>query len=182
VHDSVGLPSPLLENAEAEISWVFRAADIEMYWVNCSILELVQSCRRVPGVNEFVLHIVPNGKTRNDLVFGEAFLGEDGRGKYIDVFFDRIYASARAGDLDASRLLGAVSAHELGHLLLGSRSHSFFGIMEPVWPHENLRKISMGTFLFTGDQSRQMRKRIRDDEVSLSAIRVLNREPFGDAY
>jgi hypothetical protein len=121
------------------------------------------------------LHIVPDGKTSSDLIFGEAFLGEDGTGKYSDVFFSRI---AKAVDkTNVANLLGAVSAHELGHLLLGTRSHSLMGIMEPVWANESLRRIGMGTLQFSQEQSQLMKRRLDPGSVSL-ALRVANRGTF----
>lgn len=182
VLDSVRLSPSLLRRAEAEASLVFRAAGIEVDWVNCSKPGETDTCHRVPGPKEFVLHIVATGKTESDLVFGEAFLGEDGSGKYSDVFFDRLQGTSGVPELDLVELLGAVSAHELGHLLLGSRSHSRVGIMEPVWERESLQKIGMGTLLFTPEQSLLMRKRIGRDRVSLSAMKVTNRGTFEQWY
>ena len=69
------------------------------------------------GPRPVCLHIVPTGKTSSDLVFGLAFLDERGVGKYSDVFLDRIEEACAESGADLSRLLGAVAAHELGHLL-----------------------------------------------------------------
>jgi hypothetical protein len=65
-------------------------------------------------------------------------------------------------------LLGAVSAHELGHLLLGSNSHSRIGIMEPRWRLEGLRNVGMGRLLFTSEQARSMRNRISAGAVPVT--------------
>jgi len=155
VNDSAGVKPSILRKAEQEAGRLFDTAGIEIEWVNCAE---TYECRRILGPNEFVLHIVPGGKTRSDFVFGEAFLGEDGSGQYCDVFFDRLQQTQ--GDVNLALLLGAVSAHELGHLLLGSHSHSGIGIMEPRWGQEDLRNIGMGRLLFTREQARSMRNRI----------------------
>ena len=116
-----------------------------------------------------MLHIVRDGRTSNDFVFGEAFLGEDGRGQYCDVFFDRLRQSQE--DFDLALLLGAVSAHELGHLLLGSNSHSRTGIMEPRWKKESVGKIEKGMLQFTKEQGDLMRKRIQNrEDLSVRAV------------
>jgi hypothetical protein len=116
-------------------------------------------------MNQLVLHIVKDGKTSSDSVYGEAFLGADGTGKYCDVFFGRIESDYRDAGTNVAQLLGAVAAHELGHLLLGSKSHSQVGIMTPVWRSESLRQIGMGTLLFTPQQSRLMKNRIGGETV-----------------
>jgi len=181
VHDSVKLSPSLIRRSETEAGRLFREAGIEIHWVNCSKPGETDNCHRVPRADEFVLHIVRDGRTQSDLVFGEAFLGEDGTGKYSDVFFDRIQKTAGDPGLSIANLLGAVSAHELGHLLLGTRSHSLVGIMEPVWANESLRRIGMGTLLFTQEQSHLMKKRLDRGRVSL-ALRVANRGTFENWY
>jgi hypothetical protein len=96
------------------------------------------------------------GKTSPDLVFGQAFVGESGTGMYADVFLDRIQAAHDQYGTSVPRLLGAVAAHELGHLLLGFQAHSWTGIMTPVWESESLRLMSMGNLLFSREQAVRM--------------------------
>ena len=148
------------------------AAGIEIAWVDCSSAADVENeaCRRVPGTNDFVLHIVAEGRTSSDLVFGLSFLGEDGAGKYCDIFYDRVEQGHRDFDSDVSTLLGTVAAHELGHLLLGSHGHSYSGIMAPVWKEEILRRMEMGNLLFSSDQAVRMRARIRSAERTLVSV------------
>lgn len=169
VNDSAGVPTDVLRQAEQEAGRIFRPAGVEVSWMNCGEEPVKEdgACREVPGANRFVLHIVPNGKTSTDLVFGVAFLGEDGTGKYCNVFFDRIQEGHRNVGASTAQLLGTVAAHELGHLLLGSHSHSRWGIMEPVWKEEALRQTGMGTFLFTAEQGELMRERIEREGTVL---------------
>jgi hypothetical protein len=155
VNDTAGVERSVLRRAEREAARLFESAGIEIQWVNCAEAD---ECRHILGPKEFVLHIVPMGNTRSDFVFGEAFLGEDGRGQYSDVFFDRLRQTK--GDIDLALLLGAVSAHELGHLLLGSHAHSGVGIMEPRWKTDTVQRIGMGTLMFTPEQARRMKTRI----------------------
>jgi hypothetical protein len=117
-----------------------------------------------------VLHIVPTGKTSSDLVFGLAFLDEDGRGKYGDVFYNRIAEAHHESGANLSLLLGTVAAHELGHLLLGSHAHSYAGVMTPVWRGDVLRRMDMGRLLFTPEQASVMKARIGGQEMSLVSV------------
>ena len=170
VNDAVGVERAVLKRAEVETTHLFRPAGITIEWRNCSE---TSDCRRPPRANEFVLHIVPQGRTYSDFVFGEAFLGPDGKGVYADVFFNRLRQVG--GTLNIAQLLGAVSAHELGHLLLGSHSHALMGIMEPTWGPESLRRISMGNLTFTPEQQRAIRNRSLSENMAVS----LTRDPEG---
>lgn len=163
VNDAVGVDRAVLKRAEAETTRLFRPAGITIEWRNCSE---TSDCRRPPRANEFVLHIVPQGRTYSDFVFGEAFLGPDGKGAYADVFFNRLRQASERSNL--AQLLGAVSAHELGHLLLGSHSHALIGIMQPTWGPESLRRISMGNLTFTSEQQRAIRDRSRSETMAVS--------------
>lgn len=161
VNDSVGVNRAILRHAETEASRLFRPAGIEIAWRTCAASG---DCRRPPRSTEFILHIVRNGKTPSGLIFGEAFLGPDGWGKYADVFFDRIQHE----DVDPGQLLGAVSAHELGHLFLGTNAHSLVGIMAPYWQAESLRQISMGNLTFTREQERLMNSRLSGERLPVT--------------
>jgi len=162
VNDAVGLNRAILNRAELETARLFRPAGIAIEWRNCAE---TRDCRRPPRANEFVLHIVPHGKAQSEFVFGEAFLGSDGKGTYMDIFFDRLRQAG--GTLNTAQLLGAVSAHELGHLLLGSHSHAPIGIMEPTWGPESLRRLCMGNLAFTPEQERTMRGRLRSENLAV---------------
>lgn len=164
VNNRAGISRALLTEAEAEAGRIFRAAGIDIAWVNCSRGAAVaqEVCRSTPGDDTLVLQIVSTGKTSSDLVFGAAFLAQDGTGKYSDIFYDRLEHAQIEFGRPLLRLLGAVAAHELGHLLLGSHAHSYTGIMMPVWREEVLRHMEMGSLLFTRDQAFQMKARIRE--------------------
>lgn len=160
VNNSAGVSRTVLRRAENDAGRIFHAAGVDIEWADWSSGIVVDVCQRINGSNEFVLHIVPTGKTTTDSVFGVAFLGEGGIGRYCNVFFDRIEETERRSGTGASHLLGAVAAHELGHLLLGSRAHARVGIMTPVWQEQSLRKIEMGTLFFTREQAAFMRERL----------------------
>jgi hypothetical protein len=175
MQDDTGMASSVRRRAERDVSAVLRAAGVQVVWINCQKGSHDNDCGHVLEPSEFEIHIVPTGKTRNELVFGEAFLGENGSGKYADIFLQRIEEAEGASGVDLSRLLGAVCAHELGHLLLGSQAHSAAGIMQPIWKRDALVKIGMGLMLFTREESRMMRERLGRARLVLSSIRVPNR-------
>ena len=160
VNDEVRVAPAVLSRAEDETVRIFRLAGIEIAWVNCNAGAEPDPCAQFLGANQFMVHIVQSGVTRTKCVLGESFLGEDGTGKYADVYFERIQWAHREFEADVAQLLGRVSAHELGHLLLGTHAHSAVGIMKPQWDPPNLRRIELGVLVFTKEQSRLMKTRI----------------------
>ena len=161
VYNTARVSLPDLSLAEQQASMIFRQTGIVTAWVNCSAASLKGPCQPA-GPSQFILHIVAHGKTSSDTVFGLAFLGTDGTGKYSNVFYDRIEKLHRDSGASPARLLGAVAAHEIGHLLLGSHSHSATGLMSAHWREEELRRVAMGGLRFTSEQASRMRARIDD--------------------
>lgn len=151
-----------LARSEQQGAMIFREADINTVWVDCAAGSAEQACHQPPGPNQFVLHIVPRGQTSTDTVFGMAFLGDEDMGKYTNVFYDRIEQLHRDSGASPAGLLGTVAAHEIGHLLLGSNSHSSTGIMAARWEKEELQRLSMGCLRFTPEQASRMRSRIEE--------------------
>jgi hypothetical protein len=133
------------------------------------------ACRQLDVPAQFVVRIVPEPFGPTDTVFGVAFLGKDGTGKYSDVFWDRCEGMHRDSGVNAATLLGTVAAHEIGHLLLGSNAHSAMGIMAPHWEQEELRHAGMGSLLFTHEQSVHMRTRIRSRQSWGEEIQLVSR-------
>jgi hypothetical protein len=172
VNNSVRMSGSVLNHAEEEAARIFRTAGIDIVWANClgGFVLAADVCRHSPGSNEFVMHIVANGRTSSDLVFGLSFLDSDGAGKYSDIFYDRVEEAHRQMGEDISQLLGTVAAHELGHLLLGSNAHSCSGIMAPVWRKGILRQMEMGNLLFSSEQASRMRARIRDRGLRMAGV------------
>src|SRR5579863_2392926 len=77
MQDDTGMASSVQRRAEGDVSSVLRAAGIQVVWINCQKRNHDNDCGHVLGPSEFEIHIVPTGKTRSELVFGEAFLGEN---------------------------------------------------------------------------------------------------------
>jgi hypothetical protein len=83
---------------------------------------------------------------------------------YAYIFYDRVQRVAKERKLGHA-LLEDVLAHEIGHLLLGSNSHSVSGIMSAHWYGEELRRISEAAMFFAPSQSRMMRDRVASRQV-----------------
>jgi hypothetical protein len=166
VHDYAGVPTVLLASAEDQAREIFRQAGLETVWLNCSPkLELEKgepgSCYFSDNIH-LTLKISPhpmNAQVRNRIdVLGTAYPDEKGVGYFAYVFYGRVQELAERRGLGHA-LLADVMAHEIGHLLLGSTSHSVSGIMCAHWNYEKLRDVSEGGMWFVPAQSRIMRER-----------------------
>jgi hypothetical protein len=162
VFDKDPLALAVLVEAERQATAIFRRAGIDVDWSNCSpgSEKSERACHEIPTHTQFVMTIMGQNKQSTNDIFGVAFLGERGLGKYVDVFFDSITKLHQEAGSNEASLLGAVIAHEIGHLLLGSHSHSQWGIMSPHWESDHLRQVGMGTLLFSPEQAFRMRARI----------------------
>ncbi len=144
--NKAGLSQAVVREAEREASRIFHAAGVEISWNECST---THQCHHVPELHEFVVSIVGDGKGCSAGAYGVAFLDPAGLGKYADVFYRRIEREVQVNDENPGRLMGAVVAHELGHLVMGSNLHSVTGIMLAAWGEKTMRTVEMGGLLFT---------------------------------
>jgi hypothetical protein len=165
VHDYAGVSTALLTAAEDQAREVFRRAGLETVWLNCSPkLEKhePESCHFADATH-LTLKISPramNAQVRDRIdVLGTSYPDEQGGGYFAYVFYDRVQELAERRTLGHA-LLADVMAHEIGHLLLGSNSHSVSGIMCARWDAEQLRNVAEGRVSFAPSESRRMREHV----------------------
>ena len=176
------VPAPLLTAAEDQARDIFRRAGLETVWLNCSPkLEKVEpkTCYFSDTTHltlKISLHAT-NAKVRDRLdVLGTAYPDENGVGYLAYVFYDRVQELAQRRMLGHA-LLADVMAHEIGHLLLGSTSHSPSGIMCAHWNYDELRNVAEGTMTFIPAQSRVMRDRLRVRQSKRMDLTALVADP-----
>jgi hypothetical protein len=181
VHDYADVPSKLLNAAEEQAREIYRRAGLETVWLNCSPkLENIEpeSCH-FSDTTHLTLKISPralNVQVHDRLdVLGTAYPDDKGVGYFAYVFYDRVQELAERQRL-GNWLLADVMAHEIGHLLLGSNSHSVSGIMCAHWNYDQLRNISEGAMWFIPAQSKIMRDRLRDRQGRHLGLAVTARE------
>jgi hypothetical protein len=166
VHDYARVSTSVLVAAEDQAREIFRRAGLETVWRNCSPkLEKhePESCYFADATH-LTLKISPhamNAQVRDRIdVLGTSYPDEKGAGYFAYVFYDRVRELAERRTLGHG-LLADVMAHEIGHLLLGSNSHSRSGIMCGRWEAEQLRSVAEGLMSFAPSESRLMRERLR---------------------
>ena len=164
VFNDAKISPEIVAGAEKTAGKIFYKAGIHTVWLNCgepSEHASVESpCTKVPLNQRFDVRIVRDSMGLRSSVLGIAFLSEAGAGRQADVFYDSVARIRRESNIDAATLLGHVTAHELGHLLLGANSHALSGLMRANWTREELLTASMGGLLFSNSQSARMKARL----------------------
>ena len=105
---------------------------------------------------DYVLRILPRSRAAlKDSALGEALpCPPDEAVCFANVFYNRVEQRTEVERISLEQVLGHAMAHELGHLLLGSNSHSSTGIMSGKWRAEELKRAAKGDLLFTPQQAR----------------------------
>jgi hypothetical protein len=173
VFNDSAISSEILKQAEMVSSQVFEESGIHVDWVNCSPADEAPSrkvaCRQaIP--QHLQLRIVRRSLNLKDSILGISYLLSDGTGCQADIFYEGIEKLHHETSVDPAIILGHVAAHEIGHLLLGSNSHSPWGIMRAHWNMEELARANKRLLFFTKSQSHRMSEK-------LCAAMVRNRWP-----
>ncbi len=154
VYNFAKIESYTLERAQKGTSIILRQAGIELNWIPCprNAAEIAKfpACTPELGPTDLILKLVPhfdmgkNGFKKS--AFGLSL------GKNIIISCDRLQDVAKNGEQTCDKILGLTVAHEIGHALLGSNSHSSRGIMRPHWDPEDLQKENRQSSFFTEEQ------------------------------
>lgn len=162
-----------LADAEARASAIFSEAGIAVDWLACAPADPADfaphrtACSDLAWPSHLSVRIRPRALSVSADTYGQAFVDPSGEGLYSNVYFQNLARSSRHPNLSDGDLLGCVLAHELGHLLLGTNSHSASGLMQPRWDSSALRAAALSSLLFTGGQSSTLRSRLSRDSREL---------------
>jgi hypothetical protein len=152
-----------VKQAEQEAGRVFRSAGIEIVWLNCRIGGQdgdQGSCGESSFPSNLHLSILPNSKNLPRSVVGLAFLGKQGQGCYADLFDEALRRLQNETDVSTAVILGHAMAHEMGHLLLGTNSHSPKGLMRAHWDRADLSAAMKGNLSFSDEQSVRLHRHL----------------------
>jgi len=164
VHNDAGIPPATLMQSEVEASRIFEHSGLKIHWLNCPLPRAGPQDPSVCGVAEFPEHlqlrIAKHSLNLNEFTMGISYLSADGTGCYADLFFERARQLHETSRLSLASILGHGIAHELGHLLLGTNSHSPAGLMRARWQPADLSSIGRGALLFSPLESQQMQSKL----------------------
>jgi hypothetical protein len=186
VYDYAGMGTASLAAAKRATSRILRNAGVSIAWMTCPDPDTAPwdaGCANLVGPLKIALHILPESKGARLLprreVFGLAAEGTDGQfGCDLWVFYERITDPTLqvAISLSLPQIVGAVIAHELGHLLLGSHSHSSTGIMRAHWSRGDLAAANLGGLGYSSSECARIRNAVAArQQASLAATGSSNR-------
>ncbi len=153
----------VLRKAKKEAGLIFEELGISTEWLDCPLTsdQLPDSpvCQQI-GFAILSLRIFPRlepiqgGFRKTNM--GVALVEEQGR-VYASIFYQRVMDVAESGRVPTGKVLGHAIAHEIGHLLLGSNSHSMAGLMKARWNDGDLKLADMGRLHFSPKEGSVMR-------------------------
>jgi hypothetical protein len=160
VYNYARINSYTLDRTQRRVSEIFMEAGFKIHWIQCPRCKEERSqypdCTPELGPGDLVLTIMPRiNMEKNGL--GEAAFGLT-TGSNILISTERLYDIANKSEQTCDRILGLAVAHEIGHALLGTNSHSKQGIMCPRWYSNDLQPGSRRTAGFTEEQIERMHR------------------------
>ena len=158
VYNIAQAPRATLAGAEREAGRILSQAGVRASWFECpaghSDAEGQDICQKGwEAINSLGLRILVK-----PMAFGNRFQG-DHLGFAVFPALASVYYDDKlrfAGDdfgMGLPTILGCFMAHEIGHLLLGSNSHSKQGVMQAVWGERQIHQALAGDLLFTSNQA-----------------------------
>ena len=158
VFETAGLPSSLEQRAFAEAGALLRGAFVDVRWLDCTRANHAPACDVPLGPSELVLVIRKGGECPvTSAALGKALVLPRGGGVLATVNFGQVACLAMTTYTDVAVLLGRVTAHELGHLMMHTPKHSPRGLMRERWtPHEVRRNWAID-WAFTIEDAAAMR-------------------------
>lgn len=166
VHNYAQVESSILVKAERITDGILKEAGVEVAWVECSAGSgpaKGPTCDSPMGPTDVRLNLLPRSMSRRFHLRGDAFGvaledAEGGLGSDAWIFCDLVKDAATQRQLTQSVLLGTVIAHEFGHLLLSTNSHSAFGLMRASWSRKELLAAEQRAMYFSTSESKRIQQ------------------------
>jgi hypothetical protein len=157
VYDYYGLAPHERAKALALAGETLARANVSATWIECNRVDGVAPppCLAVLKEGEIVLRI-QDRTARGAHILGTAIVQDTGPNVIASIYAasadDRV---AKTG-LPLWTILGRVTAHEIGHLLLGTNSHTRTGLMQAAW---DLKRPHPAAWQFTREDAEKIRSR-----------------------
>jgi hypothetical protein len=177
-YDSVGVSPGEMDQARTSVDAILASTGIRPIWRPCH----QPACTEPVKPHEVVVRIVTSGpqSAPDSLGFSMVDVSQHA-GSLATIYEDRVHALAASAEVESGRLLGRVIAHEVGHMLLGTTSHSRVGLMRALWVTGELRRDSPADWTFSRSESAELRQRViaRTETAAVPAAIVAENETGG---
>lgn len=168
------VPAKTLRMAEQLAAAILDAAGVGITWLECPCLPDL-------GPHHFWLHLL---KDRPPRMHGDAtgfavlMPERDGAVSYAGVAWPAVEEAAASLESSVSDVLGATVAHEIGHILLGSKAHTRSGIMCSRFRRTDMRMAASGELRFNPEQAQRMQNQLLEAHphatASITACKSVN--------
>jgi len=163
VYDAGVMPAADQTVALRAAAGVLAAAGIDVTWLSCgddATRTHAIACEAPPYPAELSVRFVRLAGTpsRGQLQLGYSLVDTGiGAGSLATLYVDRVHRVAAQAGADAAVVLGFATAHEIGHLLLGTNAHAANGLMRAVWSRAQLQHSDVNDWLFSREDAVKMR-------------------------
>lgn len=161
IYDNAGVLAAGRARAIKRATEILGRADLAVDWRDCPAGGVLArgACTAPPEPGELSVRLVRAPKRdSNPRALGTALIDKTtGRGTLATVYVDRVTAMANQGRHDQWAMIGGVMAHEIGHLLLGTNSHTDSGLMRQIWTVQDLTRNRPQDWLFSRSQLEELR-------------------------
>jgi hypothetical protein len=165
IHDYARVDATPLASAQRIVSRMYDAIGVHTEWLASTRPHDDEAIPTNVGSTDLtIIVLTPEMASRRTLpeaVVGYAAVTRGEAGRIAFVIYDRVRNVARHADADITRVMGMVMAHEVGHLLLPSRSHSDNGLMRGHWAAADFSHLDALDLGFSLEQVDEIRRTIR---------------------
>ncbi len=174
-YNNAGVPAVDLAAARGHAEAVLQDAGLNIVWADCwagrgPSAESDPRCQEPVG-GDIVLRLQKSRETdRSKFVsMGFSLVKTAGTTPFLStVYVDRTESVARVASTDARRVLGLAIAHEIGHVLLNSNTHSVTGLMRADWSRNELRRTDGSAWRFLDTEAAIVRAAARERQSALA--------------
>ena len=173
VYDLYGLPADQRAKALALAGETLARANVSATWIDCSRDEgkvPPPACTARLEKGHIVLRF-QHRSSRGPHILGTAIVQDGGPNVLASVYAESVAARSAKTGLPFALILGRVTAHEIGHLLLGTNGHAPTGLMRATW---NLRLRHPSEWQFTDDDAARIHFGLLRSEGEIAAGRQLD--------
>jgi hypothetical protein len=177
VYDAFGVPADHLDRAHVTVGRILKDAGVTVAWRQCP-------CTAPVDNGELVVRIITASPSNEPASLGFSYVDVSRKaGTLATVFADRVHAlAAAAGIDDDGELLGRAIAHEVTHLLVGTREHELHGLMRGQWTTRELALPQPADWMLSDTERTNIRRAIarRSIESTLPAAVTADADPASD--
>ena len=181
---------PIISNFSRQVSasekragFILGKAGLHVTWLNCAAGVVDWSahsrCAQMPEAHDLDMRIVVHRprETRDEPLGFTVFPAPSNEARpYTVIYYPAIERMAWDSATDAFEIAGAVMAHEIGHLLLGS-DHAARGVMSAKWRPADVRRASTDDFLFSSSEAAQLRAAVERLDAKNSEVAKADEKP-----